>query len=425
MEEELPHSTNMDVFHGSQQMSNGLSTNFFAYHLRILGGSVALVGLLTAFAHLIPNILQPIWGKASDRSQRRIIWLWAGSATVAIGLAIMALTSSDIVMFAGVMVHAIGISMVTPVWNGLVTDSYLQHQRARAFARLGQIGLVSSLVGSLFAGVLVFVDKDSHGFAIGFAIAACFNVLGLIVLHRIAHPPRTKAIPIANPGTTLALPPSVDLHIDHPTIHESDWKGYLHTQWAYILVMSTIWPLVPLTMLDILQLSTVHIVVFVVVGQLATLLWQPHIPALLEQEHSISLIRKARLVIAFIPLAYALVTFYPAWWGFWFMLLVQILCGKAVAIMNIASPTVVSSASPSMDRARRFGVHNAGIGIAALIGSTTAGFLLEWLIDVDYSMATLLVIVYCFSTLSRWIVAYVGFNVRHLNLQVEQPTPVS
>lgn len=402
----------LGLFQTSQQLSGGLSTNFFAYHLRLIGGSVAMLGVLTALAHVIPNILQPIWGKASDRTQRRLVWLRLGTGILVIGLGLMALTDNPRLMVFAVVIHAVGLSMVVPVWNGLVTDIYRESERAQAFARFGQIGLMANVAGSAIAGIIVSFGAAGQTFARGFALAAIVNLIGMLVLGGRTARSNSSAVASITTKATVALPPSADLHLEHPIIGQRTWKGYLRSQWSYILVMSTIWPLVPLTMLDRLNLSNLHVVAFVITGQVSTLIWQPHVPAMLEREHSLRLIRRARLAIALIPLSYAACSLWPAWWGFWLMILIQVVYGHPVAVMNIASPTVVSAASPAQERARRFGVHNAGIGVAALIGSTVAGVTIDVLLRQGLSLTTLLVGVYLFSTFARCAVAWFGFAVR-------------
>lgn len=411
VDDEYPQHKNLGLFHSSQQLSNGLSTSYFAYHMRLLGGSVASLGILTALANVIPNILQPTWGKASDLSQKRVVWLVCGTLVLAIGLLLMAVTSNPTTMLWAVVIHAVGLSIVTPVWNGLVTDLYTEHHRARAFARLGQIGLIASVVGSATAGLIVTLQGQGEGFARGFAVAGIINLTGLLVLFQVSKTHRSQAVPVLTTPPPILLPPSSDPHLEHPTIPDHDWKSYLHSQWSYILVMSIIWPLVPLTMLDVLNLTTLHIVVFVVVGQLSTLIWQPHVPNMLEHTHAIILIRRARLYISLIPISYAVVTMWPSTWGFWLMVLIQIVYGHPVAVMNIAAPTVVSSASPRLERAHRFGIHNAGIGLAALVGSSTAGFVLDAVLKNGASLTTILVGVYLLSTLLRSTVAWFGFKV--------------
>jgi MFS family permease len=158
-------------------------------------------------------------------------------------------------------------------------------------------------------------------------------------------------------------------------------------------------------------LSEIQVVVFVVVGQLSTLAWQPLVPGMLEKAHGIRLIRRARLFIALIPIAYAAATFWPSEEGFWLLLIVQVACGQPVAVMNIAAPTVVSSASPRMERARRFGIHNAGIGIAALVGSSAAGIAVDSIMGYGTSLEEILVWVYLLSVVLRFSVAWFGFRV--------------
>ena len=406
-----PQSNRLAFFHGSQQLSSGLSANFFAYHMRLIGGSVAILGILTAVAHVIPNVLQPVWGRASDRSQKRVFWLVSGAATVSIGLLLMAFTEDASTMLLAVIIHAIGLSMVTPVWNGLVTDMHAEKHRALAFARLGQIGLIANLAGSLAAGLILVLQGDGGGFARGFALAGLVNLLGLLALFQLSRESRSRAIPTISTSPPIMVPPSPDMNLDHPSIPDSEWKSFLHSQWAYILVMSIIWPLLPLTMLDVMGLSEIQVVVFVVVGQLSTLAWQPLVPGMLEKAHGIRLIRRARLFIALIPIAYAAATFWPSEEGFWLLLIVQVACGQPVAVMNIAAPTVVSSASPRMERARRFGVHNAGIGIAALVGSSAAGIAVDSIMGYGTSLEEILVWVYLLSVVLRFSVAWFGFRV--------------
>ena len=323
----------------------------------------------------------------------------------------MAVTGDPSKMLLAVIIHALGLSMITPVWNGLITDIHVENHRALAFARLGQIGLLANIAGSLVAALILGLEGNGTGFARGFALAGVINFLGIFALFKLSRESRPPAVPPTSSSLSTIAPTSPDLIIDHPSIPDVEWKSYLHSQWAYVLVMSIIWPLLPLTMIDIMGLSEIQAVIFVIVGQISTLVWQPLVPKMLERAHGIWLIRRARIFISIIPVFYAIVTFWPSQGGFWLLLFVQVIYGKPVAVINIVSPTIVSSASPMMERAQRFGTHNAGIGVAALIGSGLAGISIDILLEYGTSLTAILIWAYLLSTVLRFSVAWFGFKV--------------
>ena len=159
-----------------------------------LGFSLVQLGLITAIRALLQSLSTPVWGWFSDKYSRKKILasgclLW-GVFTI---LMCMSDTFVDILFFRAMV--GIGLAVIVPTAQSLITDYFYENERGVAFGWLGLTAVVGAIVGTLFA--------TAFGGDIWFGIAGwrfVFLVFGiislllcLVVWHYVQDPYRGNA----------------------------------------------------------------------------------------------------------------------------------------------------------------------------------------------------------------------------------------
>ena len=115
-----------------------------------LGFSIAQLGLLTAIRALLQSLSTPAWGWLSDKYSRKKIlatgcFLW-GIFTI---LMSASRTYFDMLFFRAMV--GIGLAVIVPTAQSLITDYFYENERGVAFGWLGLTAVVGAIVGTLFA----------------------------------------------------------------------------------------------------------------------------------------------------------------------------------------------------------------------------------------------------------------------------------
>ncbi len=115
-----------------------------------LGFSLVQLGAITAVGSLLQSVSTPIWGWLSDTQSRKTIlslgcFLW--------GLFTFLLGTSDTyvnMLFFRAMT-GIGLAVIIPTAQSLITDYFFEEERGIAFGWLGLTAVIGAIVGTLFA----------------------------------------------------------------------------------------------------------------------------------------------------------------------------------------------------------------------------------------------------------------------------------
>jgi MFS family permease len=138
---------------------------------------VAILGLVGAAAAVGAVVTQPIWGLLSDRTHsrlgRRVPWILAGVAGLALVLVGFALSNSVVPIIILAAVLAIFYSMIAGPLSAIIPDRAPVARRG-IFAALGSLGIfVGGLIGVIVASQ--FVSKLPVGFVV-LAVVALISI---------------------------------------------------------------------------------------------------------------------------------------------------------------------------------------------------------------------------------------------------------
>ncbi len=141
-----------------------------------LGLSLIQLGAITAIGSLLQSVSTPLWGYLSDTHSRRLIlslgcFLW-GLFTFLLG------TSSNYfsMLFFRAMT-GIGLAVIIPTAQSLITDYFFEDERGIAFGWLGLTAVIGAILGTLFATAIgsdVFFGID--GWRLVFFAISFFSI---------------------------------------------------------------------------------------------------------------------------------------------------------------------------------------------------------------------------------------------------------
>jgi MFS family permease len=159
--------------------------------------SFTMVASITAIRSVLQSVSTPAWGWWSDRHSRKKVlafgcWFW-GLFTL------LTAVSSDyvsILMFRAIT--GIGLAVIIPTTNSLISDYFPPQRRGKAYGWLGLTGIIGVVLGTLFmtamptdpsvGGFLVF---GFTGWRFGFIVWALVSmVIGLFVWGLVQDPLR-------------------------------------------------------------------------------------------------------------------------------------------------------------------------------------------------------------------------------------------
>jgi predicted MFS family arabinose efflux permease len=246
------------------------------------------------------------------------------------------------------------------------------------------VGVAAALVGNILAGFLLITGapEATDVYQYPFIAAMVLGILATIFLFRVKPRQKKKE---AGDGT-----------VKKEWLKKKDFQYLLFFQLFYTFFMSMLWPLMPRTMVDILDASNLELVLVTVIGSICILATQARIGKLQDRVGPAVLIKLSRFMLIPVPFVFAFAT------EMWHLYLMNILAGAAIAIINISFMTYLLDVAQTGRTAECFAIFNAGVGIVTFVGSVSAGFMADFFTDI-YDLWTGLMIVYMISTVGRLV----------------------
>jgi MFS family permease len=119
-----------------------------------VGLSIVDLGNLTGIRSLLQALATPLWGWWSDKhSRKRVLaigcFLWA-TFTILVAFSTLFI---DMLIYRAIT--GIGLAVIVPTAQSLISDYFSPSKRGKAFGWLGLTGVIGSILGTIFATALV------------------------------------------------------------------------------------------------------------------------------------------------------------------------------------------------------------------------------------------------------------------------------
>ncbi|MHA1739193.1 MAG: MFS transporter [Candidatus Heimdallarchaeota archaeon] len=351
---------------------------FFSAFARIVGVSATLLGFLMSIRNLLNGLFQGVIGRLSDRFGRKYILMFGFALGMLIPIPLIFWEATWLLIVVAV-VQAFATSIFIPTWNAVLGDVTDKKSRAAFIGKITSIGrIVSVAVTLLVAGFFFLTTEIYDGISLGdgfiyvipwrvqysvaFGIAAFNSLLCIITLlfFKETRKPVEK-------GTTI---PKMRV-----ALQDKNFRKFLLVNSIFGITMSLIWPLNPIIIVDVLELTDfASIAILTSAFTIFTGLSQ-----IIGGKLSDKVGRKPLIIISTMILIFFPVSMIPAVItnNMWVLLLSRFVGGLGTGINMVAISAYSLDVAPPDLMGGYSGLRETFYGIATFIGSFAAGFIID------------------------------------------------
>ncbi|MHA1911645.1 MAG: MFS transporter [Candidatus Kariarchaeaceae archaeon] len=363
----------------AQGIAFQISFQYTTLYARGLGASASQIGFMTASQNLANNLLQPIWGKLSDRKGRSF-FLFTGFYLLAFSLALLSLATTPVQVIWLTILFGVSFSIILPSWYGAISDTTIRTTRGSFIGSLTFIANIFIVVISIsfffMRDYITISDLDTYSFIF------LFGAINVLIASVVALTLKDRAIKENG---------KFNFRDYLKPFEDPKFKRYALVFLSWSFVMSTLWGLFPIYIKDVIDPTTGQIALASAGGAISQGLVARKSGSLIRRIGTKNALLLGFLPFAFLPIAY---TFASNWTHLVFL---QMYWGIAAGLAFIAQQNYL------MDMA---GKENTGIytgsfqimwGFVTFFGSLFGGLTLDMLINV-YDMdvkEALVILLWC------------------------------
>jgi len=378
------------------QFVNGTTSPFLSVYLIKIGGSASDLGWFQAVTNFFPNTAQMFWGRLSDITGRRVLFIVVGGILSSILWAFMIGIRSPTLFILVIGIQSFLGSMIAPAFSALIADLSPTMQRGAIIGMLNTIGAASSLLATLISGFLMQLSLTSDIFVIPFLIATITGIIGSLIILKIKNvdKPKNRYVKISDIFKYNLFSP----------LKNKTFKTFIIASFVSNFMMAISWPLFNITTIELLNATILEIAILSVIGSFSTLISQNYVGKLTDRVGRKPLILINRFGLVSVPLVYAFTPNMYLLYGSNFF------TGILIAMGNVAFFVYVIDVSDPAERASYIALYNTVNGTSALFGSLLGGYLGNSMIE-KFGLRNGLIYTYLISAVGRAVAATMFFKV--------------
>ena len=362
----------------------GASSPFIPIYGIELGASPSEVGVIYAFSNTFLNFFQVIWGYASDRLKKYVVFIILGGFLSSIIIAMLLFVKCITVFLGLVALHSITSSMSIPAFIAYSSKLVSEDRWRRFSENVNSLGYAGWVLATLLVGLSFFFGLN--GFIAGFLIASISGITGSIFIWIFCK--------------------ELDASVNKKRVLLSSMRGlgvrrcarffnFLVLSTVFGVFLSMAWPLFTITLTKVSMLSLFEIsvleIIFGLSGTAGLLFLRSHFSTM--KTSMILMLSGSTMAIG--PLVYA---FFP---NLPFLILLHALVGVFSAFYDAASLAYILESTPMEEKGLYTALYNLLIGLAFFCGSFTAGYVLE-ILQQAWPLTFALTILYVFVAAGRF-----------------------
>ncbi|MGC9399972.1 MAG: MFS transporter [Anaerolineae bacterium] len=338
-------------------MARGLTGPLNSLYMEALGAGYVIIGVLGTVTAFTSILFSYIWGRASDRTGSRKIYLVGGVGVLALSYALIAAAPQYLFLFPLLFISAAAQAAYMTTSLALMGDLLESHAagRGRRMGRYRGLGSLGFGLMALVAGSIADRWTLRAPFLLAAVLLAGAFVLALRVGERAYAVPTDKRSPSPealatsriNQGLPL-LPLLIASFLWSLVIGAvyAVWANYMVTEQGYAqATMSRLWALASLSEFPLMMLT----------GRLS------------DRIGRLPMLALGCVAWALVFVGYVVVPQQPWIVG------VQLLRGFAYAAFTAAAMTYAAEVRERTERGRASGLYNASGGLGSIVGSTLGG----------------------------------------------------
>ncbi len=338
------------------------ASTFVGIYGVLLGASAAEMGWLQSSANAISNGGQLLWGKISDRTGSRRIFLISGSLILAGLWAMMPYSDNPVNLIIIYSMISLFGSMITVNWFSLIADLSDSSARGKFLSFINNISSAGTIV-SLIVMVFVFGSSFQTNILIPFLLSSATYIISSAFLVGLKEERKRSRFDGSLIKTIRKIKNDPNFF---PYFKATNIQGFF---W------SMAWPMFPITIVEVMNfdLRTVSLLTIASLG--VTIIAQTKLGTVNDKTQRPPLIFLNRIMLSMIPLMYAF------FHSFLLFILLEFYSGLLGALQNIVLNSYLLDIIPSTRRAEYLSIINGFNGMVYLCGALTGGYLLQYLLS--------------------------------------------
>jgi MFS family permease len=358
MKEELKTSKTLYIRQAANSFGGGLINPFVPIYAVQLGASAAELGWLRSLNNLFSNVMQILWGIASDRVGRYVPFIVIGGAVSSLlWLPMLFVTTTWQLIFV-VAVQALSNSMVAPAWAALLGRILPKAERATGTANVNAAASLGTISATLISGLLMQ--------RIGGAPAEMYRIPLLVAT--VSGFVASMAMLTLKEKNSKGATDSRKL-FDLETLRKNKaFRRFTMISLLQQFFMSMAWPLFSITIVNVTRSDMLQVAFISVMSPIVAFLIRRYAGRLSDRAGRKPLIVIGRTGMFLYPLFYAFSSTMTH------LLAAEVLIGVVASISDIAIFAYLLDTTADDQRGASIAVYNTLIGFATFFGSILGGY---------------------------------------------------
>ena len=174
-------------------IKNGISSNFIIPFALSLNATSDIIAMISSAPQLIGSFFQLFSSDLMKKVGKRKIVIGTAALIDALFFIPILLIpfvwrSNYLLLLLFLILQAIAVELLRPVYNSLVGDIVPQRKRGNIFSKVNKISGIVSFTTSIIAGLILFYSKPFIGFAIIFCIAFISRSISAYLRYNYSEP---------------------------------------------------------------------------------------------------------------------------------------------------------------------------------------------------------------------------------------------
>ena len=384
--------------------SNGLVGPFVSIISLKLGASAGILAWIQAVNNFLRQLLEPVFGRLTDFTKRRIPFIVISAITWIIPYAFLYLVQAPEFIIVIVAFVSILNSLGNPAWNAFQNEIFPKEVRGKLSSRVTWFGSLGSMLATLFTGIIltiVFGDIDYQKYIlIPVAVGVFISLIAVLPFKKVKEPHQRSElnIDVASRNFKDSI---------KEVFSNKPFRKFMILYSIFGLFWTFSWPLFSIKQVNILGATAVEIALLEIIFALTQLIFILIGGKLTDKIGRIRMIFMNRACLFIFPLVYIFAG------KIWHLYLVHFFIASLFSFSFAGVNAYILDIIPPKESGLYFGFLSLVVGIFFFIGTLCGGYMVE-ILQRWYSENTALNISLAFVTGARFIFSFLFLTLKEV-----------
>jgi len=363
MSSEEKNPSSLKPFYARQiisNFSNGIISPYVPVYAVQLGASSTEMGWLRSLINLLENVMQVLWGIASDKLGRYVPVILVGGILSALLWFPLLFVTTLRQFIAIVALQAFATSIVAPAWASLIGKVTPKSRRGVITSRINIAASLGSMGATLLSGYVMSImgGSLSRMYMIPIVLAAICGLVSSIVMIKVHEEKKISR--------GLSTSSWIDLKAFRSN---ANFQTLCKVSFIHSFFMSMAWPLFTITMVRVVKADMMQIAYISVISGGVAVFARRFAGRITDYAGRRTLLILSRAGIFIYPTIYALST------SVYHLFVAELIIGLFVAISDIVLFAYQLDITPEDQRGAGIALYNTVNGVATFFGSLSGGYI--------------------------------------------------